>query len=60
MSKTDENTNPNCEMATMSGISRSIQNILKDNLKTQHTAAELLSHLLNEEQEKHVNMCQDI
>lgn len=49
MSKTDENTNPNCEVATMSGISRSIQSILKDNLKTQHTAAKFVSHLVSEE-----------
>jgi len=60
MSKTDVNTNPNCEVATMSGISGSIQSILKDNLKTKHTAAKFVSHLLSEEQEKNVNMCQDI
>jgi len=44
----------------MLGRSGAIQSILKDNLKTQHTAAKFVSHLLSEEQEKHVNMCQDI
>lgn len=44
----------------MSGISGSIHSILKDNMKMHHTAAKFVSHLLSEEQEKHVNVYQDI